>query len=80
MTEMKTGQPSVRKELKKGLTLARMPSYRFLYLKNGKVVSTDWGYLVDKDNEIKPGAMEMGEETGYEDFSEFQVYIHGTID
>ena len=57
-----------------------MPSYRFLYLKNGKVVSTDWGYLVDKANENKPGAMEMGEETGYEDVSEFQVYIHGTID
>lgn len=63
-----------------GKEAVKFVQYDILYLKNGKVVSTDWGYLVDKDNEIKPGAMEMGEETGYEDFSEFQVYIHGTID
>lgn len=54
--------------------------YNVLYLKDGRVVSTDWGYLTDKDSEIKPGAMEMAEEKCSEDFTEVKVYAHGRID
>lgn len=55
--------------------------YNVLFLdENGQVVATDWGYLTDNDNELKPGATEMSEASTSKAFSDVQVYAHGRID
>ena len=54
--------------------------YHVLYLDGkGSVVSTDWGYLTDGDNEIKPGASEMRDSSCRKEFTEALVYAHGRV-
>lgn len=55
--------------------------YHVLFLdENGQVVNTGWGYLTDDDNEIKPGATEMREESSSKSFADVKVFAHGRID
>lgn len=55
--------------------------YHVLFMdENGNLLSTGWGYLTDDDNELKPGKMEMREESYFEGFSDVKVYALGRID
>ncbi len=52
--------------------------YHLLYLdKNGNIVDTDWGYLDDKDSELKPGKTEFREDKTSEEFATVQLYTKG---
>ena len=46
---------------------------------NGDIVFGYFGYLVDSDGQIKPGAQEMSEAPCYEEFSDAIVYAFGCI-
>lgn len=55
--------------------------YHVLFLNDSdEVVSTSWRFLTDDDNEIKPGATEIREETSPVPFTKVLVYAHGTIE
>lgn len=52
--------------------------YNVLFLdKKGNVVGNGWGFLADKDSEIKPGKTVMAEETCRETFAEVVLYANG---
>lgn len=52
--------------------------YYVIYLdKKGNIVDNDWGYLTDKDNEIKPGKTVFKEESSSKSFESAEVYAKG---
>ncbi|MBE7036600.1 MAG: copper amine oxidase N-terminal domain-containing protein [Ruminococcaceae bacterium] len=60
-----------------GSVAAEFLEYNILYLKNGKVVDRDWGFLTDDDSELKPGHKETEESRVYEDYDEAKVFLSG---
>ena len=64
-----------------GKSAVEFLEYHVLFLNDkGEVVSTNWGYLDDDDNELKPGATEMRDESYSKGFSDVKVYALGRID
>lgn len=49
--------------------------YNLLFMKNGDVVDTAWGYITDSDSEIKPGKTQYVEEKGPADFDDVLIYL-----
>lgn len=61
-----------------GNSIMQFVEYNVLFIdKKGNVVGSGWGYLADKDNEIKPGKTLMDEETCRETFAEVVIYANG---
>lgn len=49
--------------------------YNLLFMKNGDVVDTAWGYITDSDSEIKPGKTQYVEKKGPADFDDVLIYL-----
>lgn len=56
---------------------AEFVTYTALFFKGDKLVDTDWGYVDDKDSEIKPGKTQKEEASCYEKFDSVKVYLDG---
>ena len=55
--------------------------YHVLFFdENGKLITTSWGYLDDKDSEIKPNKTVMADVECPDSFADYIVYSHGKID
>ena len=58
-----------------GSVTAEFVKYNVLFLKNGEVVNTGWGYVNDNDYEIKPGKTQYAEKQGYVEFDDALVFL-----
>ena len=54
---------------------AEFVKYNVLFLKNGEVVNSGWGYVDDNDNEIKPGKTQYAENKSRLDFDDVLVFL-----
>lgn len=55
--------------------------YNVLFFdKDGKLITIEWGYLTDKDSEIKPNKTVMEDVKCPDSFADYVVYAHGRID
>lgn len=61
-----------------GATAVNFLEYNLIMLdKKGTVVDSRWGYLTDKDNELKPGKTEFREEKTSKKFATVELYAKG---
>lgn len=56
---------------------ARFVEYDILFLKEGNLVDTAWGFATDSDNEIKPGKTQYIEEKTSEEFDDVLIFLKG---
>lgn len=56
---------------------AEFVEYTALFFKGDKLVYSNWGYIDDKDSEIKPGKTQKDEASCYEKFDSVKVYLDG---
>lgn len=73
----KSGKKAIIIATNNGSVAAEFVEYHVLFLNKGEVVGSGWGYLTDDDSEIKPGKMEMREETCFEEFDQVEIYFDG---
>ena len=61
-----------------GSAAAEFVEYNLLYMDaEGNVAYKDWGYVVDGDSEIKPGATEMRDSSTSAGYDHILAYVHG---
>lgn len=60
-----------------GSKAAQFPQYEVLFKKSGSVVKREWGFCIDEDDEIKPGATVVDENwvLDYFEYDEVEVYV-----
>ena len=63
-----------------GNIAAKFVQYTVLFFSGDNVVDYGWGYLTDSDSEIKPGRMEIKEESTRESFDTVAVFLSGRGD
>lgn len=73
----KSGKKAIIIATNNGSVAAEFVEYNVLFMNKGEVVGSGWGYLTDDNNEIKPGRMEMREETCSEEFDQVEIYFDG---
>ncbi len=78
-THSLTGEKAIIQVKNNGEKSARFVEYIILFKNNEKVVDYAWGYCTDDDSEIKPGMMEIEEESvSYrEKFNSVEIYLTG---
>ncbi len=72
---MKTKNKAIIEATNNGDIAADFVEYYVLFMNGDEVVGYGWGYLMDKESQIKPGKTEMREETCYSSFNSVKVYI-----
>lgn len=78
VTANATGKKAILVGKNNGTQAAKFVEYHCLFLdKDGSVVGSDWGYLVDDDSELKPGKTEMREADCYADYDSAIVFFEG---
>lgn len=60
-----------------GNVVAEFVEYQCLFINQGQVVGSGWGYVDDSDSELKPGKTEFREESCYEPFETVELYFTG---
>ncbi len=73
----KTKNKAIIEATNNGDIAAEFVEYYALFLNGDEVVGYGWGYLTDKESQIKPGKTEMREATCYSSFNSVKVYITG---
>lgn len=61
----------------KGDKPAQFVKYIALFFKDDKVIYYGWGYCIDNENEIKPGATQRAEVNAYQKYDTVKVYLSG---
>lgn len=56
---------------------AEFVKFTALFFKSGKIVKSDTGYAIDKNNQLKAGKTEKSEVSCYDDFDDVKVYLSG---
>ena len=59
---------------------ASFVEYVVLFFNGSEVVNYDWGFIIDSDDEIKPGNTEYREGTCYDRFDSVLIYLAGRAD
>ena len=78
VTAQKAGKKAIITAVNNGNVNAEFVEYRCLFLNEQKqVVGSSWGYIVDKDNQLKAGKKELREATCSTEFSYVEVYFRG---
>lgn len=54
--------------------------YTCYFFKDDKLVGYEWGYLADSDSQIKPGCIEMSEESCKKEFDTVDIYYEVRMD
>ena len=74
---MKTKNKAIIEATNNGDVAADFVEYYVLFLNGDDLVGYGWGYLTDKESQIKPGKTEMREATCSSSFNSVKVYITG---
>lgn len=56
---------------------AEFVEFTALFFKSGKIVYSDTGYTIDKNDQLKAGKTEKAEANCYQDFDDVKVYLSG---
>lgn len=75
---IKNGDKGTVSVTNNGNAPASFVEYYVLYYKGGKLIGTDFGYCIDDNNEIKPGATVTDDGTIFsEPYDQAKLYVHG---